>query len=458
MFRGVPQIKKVLIANRGEIACRVIRACHELGLRTVAVYSEADRDALHVALADEAVLLGGPSARDSYLNIPALARAVTKSGADAVHPGYGFLSENAAFAEVMDIWGVTFIGPPAEAIRKMGFKTIARETMKAAGVPVAPGSDGPVRGTEAAKKVAGSIGYPVMVKASAGGGGRGIRVAQNEAELEAALERAASEAKASFGDEEVYLEKFVVDPRHIEIQVLADGQGHIQALGERECSVQRRRQKLIEEAPSVAVSPDLRRRMSEAGINAAAAVDYRGAGTCEFLLDEKTGEFYFMEMNTRIQVEHGVTELVTGVDLVKSQILVAQGERLEESGPTMEMNGWALECRVNAEDPERDFRPGPGTITTFRPPGFLGVRVDAGVTAGSTITPYYDSMVAKVLTWGRDRAEAIGRMEAALGDFLIEGIPTTIPIHQRILKDPDFRAGRIHTNFLERRFGQAQAK
>ncbi len=445
-------LKKVLVANRGEIAIRVMRACRELGIRTVAVYSEADKDALHVQMADEAVEIGPAPARQSYLSIPAIVQAASQVHADGLHPGYGFLAENPALAEVLALWGITFIGPPPAAIRAMGLKTTAKETMRQAGVPLAPGSDGVVSDLAEASRVAERVGYPVMVKAVAGGGGRGIRVARQEAELADALERAASEAKASFGDGAVFLEKYVEDPRHIEVQVMADGQGGYQALGERECSLQRRRQKLVEEAPSSAISPAQRQAVSEAALRAAEAVQYVGAGTVEFLFDPADGAFYFMEMNTRIQVEHGVTELVTGEDLVKRQILVASGEALPRSGWETALFGWALECRINAEDPDKDFRPSPGTITRFQPPGFTGVRVDSGVGQGSTITPYYDSLVAKLMTWGRDRLEAIARMEAALGDFRVEGIATTISLHQKIMADPDFRRGAIHTNFLERRF------
>ncbi|MHB1842719.1 MAG: acetyl-CoA carboxylase biotin carboxylase subunit [Sulfobacillus sp.] len=445
-------LSKILVANRGEIAIRVMRACRELGISSVAVYSEADKDALHVQMADEAVAIGPASARQSYLSIPAIVEAASRVHADAVHPGYGFLAENPALAEVLAVWGITFIGPKAESIRAMGLKTTAKETMRRAGVPLAPGSVGAISELQEAQREAERIGYPVMVKAVAGGGGRGIRVARQAADLPDALERAASEAKSSFGDGAVFLEKYVEDPRHIEVQVMADGQGGYLALGERECSLQRRRQKLVEEAPSVAITPTQRQAVSEAAIRAAEAVDYIGAGTVEFLLDPQTGEFYFMEMNTRIQVEHGVTELVTGEDLVKSQIQVASGEALGRTGWETQMVGWAMECRINAEDPDQDFRPSPGTISRFQPPGFAGVRVDAGVTAGSAITPYYDSLVAKLMTWGRDRTEAISRMRSALSEFRVEGIATTIPIHQKIMADPDFIKGAIHTNFLERRF------
>jgi acetyl-CoA carboxylase biotin carboxylase subunit len=445
-------LTKILVANRGEIAIRVMRACRELGISSVAVYSEADKDALHVQMADEAVAIGPASARQSYLSIPAIVEAASRVHADAVHPGYGFLAENPALAEVLAVWGITFIGPKAESIRAMGLKTTAKETMRRAGVPLAPGSVGAISELQEAQREAERIGYPVMVKAVAGGGGRGIRVARQAADLPDALERAASEAKSSFGDGAVFLEKYVEDPRHIEVQVMADGQGGYLALGERECSLQRRRQKLVEEAPSVAITPTQRQAVSEAAIRAAEAVDYIGAGTVEFLLDPQTGEFYFMEMNTRIQVEHGVTELVTGEDLVKSQIQVASGEALARTGWETQMVGWAMECRINAEDPDQDFRPSPGTISRFQPPGFAGVRVDAGVTAGSAITPYYDSLVAKLMTWGRDRTEAISRMRSALSEFRVEGIATTIPIHQKIMADPDFIKGAIHTNFLERRF------
>ncbi len=445
-------LTKILVANRGEIAIRVMRACRELGISSVAVYSEADKDALHVQMADEAVAIGPASARQSYLSIPAIVEAASRVHADAVHPGYGFLAENPALAEVLAVWGITFIGPKAESIRAMGLKTTAKETMRRAGVPLAPGSVGAISELQEAQREAERIGYPVMVKAVAGGGGRGIRVARQAADLPDSLERAASEAKSSFGDGAVFLEKYVEDPRHIEVQVMADGQGGYLALGERECSLQRRRQKLVEEAPSVAITPAQRQAVSEAAIRAAEAVDYIGAGTVEFLLDPQTGEFYFMEMNTRIQVEHGVTELVTGEDLVKSQIQVASGEALARTGWETQMVGWAMECRINAEDPDQDFRPSPGTISRFQPPGFAGVRVDAGVTAGSAITPYYDSLVAKLMTWGRDRTEAISRMRSALAEFRVEGIATTIPIHQKIMTDPDFIKGAIHTNFLERRF------
>ena len=437
------------MANRGEIAVRVIRACREMGLETVAIYSEADKGSLHVELADEAYLVGPAPARQSYLNIPAIMNIVTQSGADGVHPGYGFLAENAGFASVCQLWGVKFVGPGAQAIERMGVKAQAKETMRQADVPVVPGSDGVVTSLSEAEAVASRIGYPLIVKASAGGGGRGIRVVQEPSELASALERAASEAQASFGDGSLYIERFLVDPRHIEIQVIADGKGRVAALGERESSIQRRRQKVLEEAPSVAVDPALRRRMEDAAARAAQAVGYESAGTIEFLLDAD-GSFYFMEMNTRVQVEHGVTELVTGVDIVKEQLRIAMGEPLscEERMPLV---GHAIECRINAEDPQKDFRPSPGTITAFEPPGGFGVRVDSGVREGNQVSPFYDSMVAKLMTWGRDRPEAIARMRRALREFRVEGVQTTIPIHMQLMEDPDYVEGKLDINFLERR-------
>ena len=439
---------KILIANRGEIAVRVIRACRELGIRTVAVFSEPDEDSLHVALADEAYCIGPAPATRSYLHIPSLIEAASKAGVDAIHPGYGFLSENAHFAAVCKTWGIEFIGPPPEAIETMGLKSLAREAMIRAGVPVVPGSDGTVSSEDEALKIAGEIGYPVLVKAAAGGGGRGIRIARNPDELVQALASARREAEATFGNGEVYLEKFLEEPRHIEIQVMADKHGHILHLGERECSVQRRRQKLIEEAPSPVMTPELRARMAEAAVRAAEAVDYVGAGTVEFLVD-RDGHFYFIEMNTRIQVEHPVTEAVTGIDLVKEQIRVAAGEPLSFTQEDVAFRGWAMECRINAEDPNNRFLPSPGTITAWEPPGGPGIRLDTGVGAGSTVQPFYDSLVAKVIAWGRDREEAIARMERALAEFRIEGIRTTVPLYQEILRRDDFRRGQFHTRWLE---------
>ena len=443
----------MLVANRGEIAVRVIRACRELGLRTVAIYSEADAHAPHVELADEAYPVGPAPARRSYLHIPSIMNVVTQSGADMVHPGYGFLSENAAFSSVCRLWGVQFVGPQPEAIERMGVKAQAKETMREASVPVVPGSDGVVQSLAEAEAVAERIGYPLLVKASAGGGGRGIRIVQGPSELATALERAASEAQSSFGDGSLYIEKYLVDPRHIEIQVIADRHGRVAAIGERESSLQRRRQKLVEEAPSTALDEDLRLRMEEAARQAALAVSYENAGTIEFLLDQ-SGEFYFMEMNTRIQVEHGVSELVTGIDLVKEQLLVAMGEHLNVPSDYMQPVGHAIECRINAEDPSQDFRPSPGTIERFEPPGGFGVRADFGVQTGSQVTSYYDSMIGKLMTWGRTRPEAIARMRRALLETRVEGIKTTIPLHLAILDDPDFCAGKIDINFLERRLAE----
>ncbi len=441
--------KKVLVANRGEIAVRVIRACRELGLSTVAVYSEADRESLAVRMADESVCIGPPMASKSYLSIHNIMKAAGDSGADAIHPGYGFLAENPALAAVCVPLGLTFIGPSAEAIEAMGIKTVAREKMRRLGVPVVPGSEGEVKGLAQAENVAEKIGYPLMVKAAGGGGGRGIRIVAGRGELASSLESAQNEARSSFGTGDVYLEKFLRRPRHVEIQVLADGHGNTVALGERESSLQRRRQKLLEEAPSVAVDERLRARMQEAAVQAARGVGYRSAGTVEFLLDGETGDFYFIEMNTRIQVEHPCTEMVTGVDIVKEQLAVAAGGELSIRQEDVRLNGWAIECRINAEDPERDFRPCPGVITAYEPPGGPGIRVDAGFTNGSIIPPYYDSLIAKLVAWGRNREEAIARMERALGEFQIGGVTTTIPLHAAILREPAFRAGRINTNFLE---------
>jgi acetyl-CoA carboxylase biotin carboxylase subunit len=442
--------KKVLVANRGEIAIRVMRACRELGIQTVAVYSEADRDALHVRYADEAFPIGPAPAVHSYLHIPNIINAAVQTGAEAIHPGYGFLSENYRFAEVCRIWGLTFIGPSPEAIQLMGVKAQARETMKAAGVPVVPGSEGVVKGLEEAREVAERIGYPIMVKATGGGGGRGIRVVESAAELEENLERASREAQSAFGTGDLYLERYLVRPRHIEIQVLADQHGHVVTLGERESSLQRRRQKVMEEAPSPALTPALRTAMSEAAVKAAQAVDYSSAGTLEFLLDAD-GHFYFMEMNTRIQVEHTVTEMVTGMDLVKEQIRIAAGEPLSFDQADVVMNGWAIECRINAEDPEQQFRPSPGTITAVTWPHGPDVRVDDGVQAGDQVQPFYDSLLAKVVAWGRTREEAVARMQRALTELSVEGVKTTREFHQGILSDPEFMAGNIHTQFLSER-------
>ncbi|MFZ5626453.1 MAG: acetyl-CoA carboxylase biotin carboxylase subunit [Bacillota bacterium] len=442
--------KKILIANRGEIALRIIRACRELGIATVAVYSEADRDSLHARIADEAYCIGPAPSAKSYLNITNIIAAAEVSGAEAIHPGFGFLSENADFAEICQSCGITFIGPPVDAIRKMGDKAVARETMIKAGVPVVPGTEGVVLSEEEALRVAGEIGYPVMIKAAAGGGGRGMRVAQSERELLKQLQTAQAEAKAAFGNEAVYIEKYVEEPRHIEFQILGDKYGNIVHLGERDCSIQRRNQKLLEEAPSPALTPELRQRMGEAAIRAARAVGYYNAGTIEFLLD-KHGNFYFMEMNTRIQVEHPVTELITGIDLIKEQIRIAAGEELGYTQADIRIHGHAIECRINAEDPARNFLPSPGQITFYHPPAGPWVRLDSAVYQGYVIPPYYDSMVGKLIVWGRDRQEAIARMQRALQEFVIEGIHTTIPFHLRILENAFFQRGEVYTNFIQRR-------
>ena len=448
--------RKVLIANRGEIALRVIRACRELGIRTVAVYSEADRESLHVRFADEDVCIGPAPAKDSYLNIPRIIAAAEITGADAIHPGYGFLAENAEFAEICEQSGITFIGPGAEQIRLMGDKAVARRTMASVGVPTVPGSDGAITDPDEALRIAEVIGFPVLIKAAAGGGGKGMRVAQEPETFIKHFNAARREAEAAFGDPSVYLEKFLVRPRHIEFQVLGDKHGRVVHLGERECSIQRRHQKLVEEAPSVAMTPELRKKMGEAAVRGARAIGYQSAGTIEFLLDED-GNFYFMEMNTRIQVEHPVTELVTGVDLLKEQIRVAAGEPLLLPEGGVEFRGHAIECRINAEDPERNFAPSPGTISIFHPPGGPGVRVDTHAYAGYRVPPHYDSLIAKLLVHGTTREEAIRRMRLALESFIIEGVHTTIPFLLDLMEDPDFVAGNIDTKFLDRRMAERAA-
>src|SRR6187397_1240247 len=439
---------KILIANRGEIALRVICACRELGIKTVAVYSEADEHSLHVRFADEDVCIGPPRSLDSYLNVPAIISAAEITGADAIHPGYGFLSESAYLAEVCEACHIKFIGPYPNVIRLMGDKARARRAMKKAGVPVLPGSDGPVQSEEQAVKIAKELGYPVIIKAVAGGGGRGMRVVNNAEELPKAFKTAMREAEAAFGVGDVYLEKYVVAPRHIEIQVMGDHHGNVVHLGERECSIQRRHQKLIEEAPSVALTEKQRRKLGATVVDAARAVQYTNAGTFEFLLDS-TGHFYFLEANTRLQVEHPVTEFVTGVDIVKEQIRVAAGRKLSFRQSDIEVKGHSIECRINAEDPET-FTPSPGVIHAFSVPGGPGVRVDSFAHSECTVPPYYDSMIAKIITHGRDRQEAIARMRRTLEMTVIEGIKTSIPLHLRILKEPDFVAGRLSTSFMER--------
>jgi acetyl-CoA carboxylase, biotin carboxylase subunit len=439
---------KVLIANRGEIALRIIRACRELGLQTVAVYSDADRDSLHVRFADDDVCIGPAASRDSYLNIPRLIAAAEITGADAIHPGYGFLAENAEFAETCAASNVTFIGPTAEQIRVMGDKAAARNAMAAAGVPIIPGTPGPVEDADEALAFARDIGFPVIIKAAAGGGGKGMRVAREPDDFGRSFQLARSEALSAFGSGDVYVEKYLARPRHVEFQILGDTHGSVIHLGERDCSVQRRHQKLIEEAPSPAVGPELRSRMGDAAVRGAVSIGYVGAGTVEMLLDAD-GSFFFMEMNTRIQVEHPVTEMLTGIDLVKEQISVAAGERLSvrELPP---LRGHVIECRVNAEDPARNFQPAPGKIAVFHPPGGPGVRLDTHVYAGYTVPPYYDSLLAKLVCEGRTRDEARRRMQIALESFIIEGVPTTIPFLARVMTNPRFIAGDVDTKFLER--------
>jgi acetyl-CoA carboxylase biotin carboxylase subunit len=447
--------KKILIANRGEIALRVIVACRELGIKTVAVYSEADENSLHVRFADEDVCIGPARSADSYLNVPSVISAAEITGADAIHPGYGFLSESAYLAEVCEACHIKFIGPDPHVIRLMGDKARARRAMKKAGVPVLPGSEGPVESEEQALKLLKDIHYPVIVKATAGGGGRGMRVVRAASELGHALRTAQREAEAAFGVGDVYLEKYVESPRHIEVQVMGDHHGTVIHLGERECSIQRRHQKLLEEAPSAALTEKQRRKLGGIVVDAAKAVQYSNAGTFEFLMD-RDGRFYFMEANTRLQVEHPVTELVTGVDIVKEQIRIAAGERLSLKQSEVSFTGHAIECRVNAEDPET-FVPSPGLIDVFNLAGGPGVRVDTAAYAGCTISPYYDSLIAKVVVYGRDRQEAVARMRRTLEMSVIEGVKTTIPMHLRILQDPDFAAGRLSTSFMER-FGKRDDK
>ncbi|TGB04344.1 acetyl-CoA carboxylase biotin carboxylase subunit [Halobacillus salinus] len=443
-------IKKVLIANRGEIAVRIIRACKEMGIETVAVYSEPDKEALHVQLADEAYCVGPKLSKDSYLNYTNILSVATLTETDAIHPGYGFLSENAEFAEMCEECNITFIGPSAYAIQKMGTKDVARETMREAGVPVVPGSTGIIEDEAEGLRIAEEIGYPVIIKATAGGGGKGIRVARDEDDLKNGIRMTQQEAETAFGNPGVYLEKFIEDFRHVEIQVLADNHGNAVHLGERDCTIQRRLQKLIEETPSPAIGPAMREKMGDAAVKAALAVNYSGAGTVEFIYDKKEETFYFMEMNTRIQVEHPVTEMVTGTDLIKEMLLIANNEKLSFTQEEIEFEGWAIECRINAEDPHKNFMPSAGRIDMYLPPGGLGVRVDSAAYPGYMIPPYYDSMVAKLITYGRDREEAIRRMKRALDEFVIEGVHTTIPFHQRMMEHEVFVGGDFNTKFLDK--------
>ena len=449
--------KKILIANRGEIALRVICACKELGIKAVAIYSEADRHSLHVRFADEAICIGPPRLAESYLNIPAVISAAEIANVDAIHPGYGLLSENANFAEVVETCGIKFIGPPPEVTRMMGEKEKARMAMRKAGVPILPGSDGVIASAEEAAEWASSVGFPVIVKASAGGGGRGMRVIRSAEELPNLFHAAQSEAAAAFGNGDLYMEKYIERPRHIEFQILADQHGNVQSLGERECSIQRRHQKLLEESPSPVVKPELRARIGGLLEKTLSDIGYQNAGTIEFLMDED-GSLSFIEMNTRIQVEHPVTEMVTDVDLVKSQIRIAAGEKLSSvlNSPIIP-RGHAIECRINAEDPDK-FTPSPGKITTWHTPGGTGVRMDTAAYAEAVVPPYYDSLIAKLVVRGRDRSEAIQRMTRALDMFIVEGIKTSIPLHRRIMHDPDFVAGNFDTKFMERFLGEQTKK
>ncbi len=440
--------KKVLVANRGEIALRVIRACKELGIKTVAIHSEADAASLHVRAADEHVCVGPPEAALSYRNIPNVLSAAEVTGADAIHPGYGFLSENAHFAEVCESIGVKFIGPTSEHIALMGDKSKAREVVAKKGLPVTPGSPGELRSEQDAQEAAKIIGFPVIIKASAGGGGRGMRVVNKPEELTRAFQAAQAEAKSTFGHDGVYLERYFLEPRHIEVQIVADNRGHVVHLGERDCSIQRRHQKLVEETPSPAIDERLRREIGRTAVEAVKAIRYCNVGTVEFLLD-KDRNFFFMEVNTRIQVEHPITEMVTGIDLVKEQIRIAAGLPLSFKQPDIKLTGHSFECRINAEDPEK-FTPCPGQITKYSAPGGMGIRVDSAMEPNAVVVPYYDSLIAKLITHGRDRQEAMARMRRALDEFVIEGIKTTIPLHRKIFNDPDFQKGHVSTTFLDR--------
>ena len=441
-------IQKILIANRGEIALRIVRACRELGIKTLAVYSEADVQSLHVQLADEAICIGGPKSEDSYMRADRIISAAEIADVDAIHPGYGFLSENSKFAEQCESCNIKFIGPKSHSIKIMGDKSVARETVRKANVPTVPGSDGPIESEAAAVKIARKIGYPIIIKAVAGGGGRGMRIAHNDVSFAKEYHIARAEAEKTFGNGSVYIEKYVQNPRHIEFQILADSHGKVLHLGERDCSVQRRHQKLIEESPSPFLTSDLRKRMGKAAVRAAEAAEYENAGTIEFIVDAK-GEFYFIEMNTRIQVEHPVTEEVTGIDLIKEQIRIAAGEKLNLDQKDIEFRGHAIECRINAEDPARNFIPSPGTIGLYYAPGGHGVRVDSHVYSGYTIPSYYDSMIGKLIAYGENRKTALERMYRALSEYLIRGIKTTIPLHKAILSDPIFIAGKATTAYLE---------
>ncbi|MBU0904576.1 MAG: acetyl-CoA carboxylase biotin carboxylase subunit [Firmicutes bacterium] len=442
-------MKKVLIANRGEIAVRIIRACKELDIETVAVYSEADHDALHVQMADESYCIGPKLSKDSYLSFSNIISVAKLTGCDGIHPGYGFLAENASFAELCEQCNITFIGPTSDAISKMGTKDVARETMRKAGVPVVPGSTGIVADDQEGLAIAREIGFPVIIKATAGGGGKGIRVARTEEELVKGIQITQKEAAAAFGNPGVYIEKFIEVFRHIEIQVLADQYGNAIHLGERDCSIQRRMQKLVEEAPSPALSPELRAEMGEAAVKAALAVNYRSAGTVEFIFDHINQKFYFMEMNTRIQVEHPVTEMITGIDLIQQQLKIASGEKLRYEQSDVKINGWSIECRINAENPAKNFMPSAGKISMYLAPGGYGVRVDSAMYTGYSIPPYYDSMVAKLITHADTREEAVAKMKRALSEFVIEGVFTTIPLHAKLMDHEVFKSGDFDTKFLE---------
>ena len=439
---------KILIANRGEIAVRIIRACRELGISTVAIYSESDKNSLHVKLADESYCIGKSLPKDTYLNINNIINVAIHSKADAIHPGYGFLSESTAFAKACEEFNICFIGPNYIIIDKLGDKSNAKETLKLAGVPIVPGTEGIINDKNEAVKIAKEIGYPVIVKASAGGGGKGMKVANNKEELLSAIEQAEKEAESYFGNPDVYLEKYLESTRHIEIQIIGDNYGNVVHLGERDCTIQRRHQKLVEESPSKALSEELRSSMGEAAVNASKAVNYNSVGTVEFLLDSDN-KFYFMEMNTRIQVEHGVTEMITGIDLIKEQIKVAEGRQLSFSQEDVKINGCAIECRINAENPYKDFTPSPGKINNYIQPGGIGIRIDSVAYSGYSIPPFYDSMISKVIAWGRDRNEAIERMKRALSEFEIKGVETTIPFHKALMDNEIFKSGEFNTRFLE---------